>query len=167
MSDAPNDLEKLRELVQASDVVMLTTVDARGLLEARPMSLEDFDDHGRLWFFTEYHSPKADQLDSDPRALVTLSGRNHVSIQGTAKVVRDPQRQRDLWNKPAEAWLQCEPTDPKVGLIVVQATGAQYWETPGVAAGLLSVLSAAVKGERPDLGTNETVDLPETSGGPR
>ena len=167
MSDAPNDLAKLRELVQANDVIMLTTVDAQWLLEARPMSLEDFDEHGRLWFFTEYHSSKADQLDTDPRALVTLSGKNYVSIQGTAKVVRDPARQRELWNRPAEAWLRCEPEDPKVGLLVVQATGAQYWETPGVAAGLLSVISAFVKGEQPDLGTNETVDLPAASGEPR
>jgi len=136
MSNAPNDLEKLRELVKANDVVMLTTVDAHGLLEARPMSVEDFDAHGRLWFFTEYQSPKADQLDADPRALVTLSGKNHVSIQGTAKVVRDPSRQRELWNKAAQAWLQSEPEDPKVGLVIVQATGAQYWETSGVAAGL-------------------------------
>lgn len=159
MTNERDDLDKLRELIQPKDVVMVTTVDAEGLLQARPMSVEDFDAQGRLWFFTEYDSPKARQLEGDSHALATLSGKNHVSIQGTARVVRDPERQRDLWNKPAEAWLQCEPTDPKVGLLVLQATGAQYWETPGVAAGVISVLSAAVTGEQPDIGSNQTVDL--------
>ncbi len=159
MNDQRNDLDKLRDLVDTDDIVMLTTVGSDGELEARPMSVQDFDEQGRIWFFTEYEAPKAEQLQRDARALVTLSGKNYVSIQGTGSVVRDPARQRELWNKAAEAWLQCEPTDPKVALLVVDAHGAQYWETPGIAAGLIGVAVAAVKGDRPDIGTNESVDL--------
>ncbi|MGC3993407.1 MAG: pyridoxamine 5'-phosphate oxidase family protein [Propionicimonas sp.] len=159
MSDERNDLATLQDLVKPGAVVMLATVGDHEQLEARPMSLEDLDAEGRLWFFTEFDAPKHAQLDADQRVLVTLSGKNHVSIQGTGSVVRDPQRQRDLWNAPAEAWLQCEPTDPKVGLLVVQATGAQYWKTPGIVSAALGVAIAAVKGDRPDLGTNETLEL--------
>jgi general stress protein 26 len=159
MTDQTNDVQKLRDLVDTDDVVMLTTVAQDGGLEARPMSVRDVDAEGRLWFFTEYRAPKVEELRNDPRTLVTLAKRNYVSIQGTATVVQDPARQTELWNKASEAWLQCEPTDPKVALLVVDPEGAQYWETPGVAAGVLGVVSAAVKGERPDIGTNETLDL--------
>ena len=99
------------------------------------------------------------QLQRDPRALVTLSGKNHISIQGTASVVQDPERQRELWDRAVEAWMQCEPTDPKVALIVVDAHGAQYWESPGVAPGLISVVAAAIQGKQPDIGRNEKLDL--------
>lgn len=159
MTAEPNDLDKLRDLVHPNDIGMLATVDGNGRFEARPMALQDFDEQGRLWFFTEFQTPKADQVFSDPRALVTFSGKNYVSIQGTAAVVQDPERQTQLWNKGAEAWLQCEPTDAKVALLVVDADGAEFWETPGFASGVLGILTAAVKGDRPDLGTNEKVDL--------
>ncbi|MGV8909180.1 MAG: pyridoxamine 5'-phosphate oxidase family protein [Propionicimonas sp.] len=159
MADSRTDLDKLRALVDSGDIAMLTTLADDGQLEARPMTLQDFDDHGRLWFFTEYEAPKAAQLKADPRTLVTFSSKNYVSIQGTASVVQDPARQRELWNKAAQAWLQSEPTDPKVALIVVDADGAEFWETPGIASGLLSVVTAAVKGDRPEIGTNERMDL--------
>ncbi|MFT4110595.1 pyridoxamine 5'-phosphate oxidase family protein [Propionicimonas sp.] len=159
MSDERNDLATLGDLVKPGEVVMLATVGDGGRLEARPMSLEDLDAEGRLWFFTEFDAPKHAQLDADRRVLVTLSGKDYVSIQGTGVVIRDPHRQRELWNSPAEAWLQCEPTDPKVGLLVVQPTGAQYWQTPGLLSAALGVAVAAVKGERPDLGANETLEL--------
>ena len=159
MTHEPNDLGRLRELVRPNDIGMLATLDGDGRLEARPMALLDFDDAGRLWFFTEYQAPKADHVFSDPRALVTFSGKNYVAIRGTASVVQDPSRQTELWNAGAEAWLQCEPTDPKVALLVVDAEGAEFWETPGFAAGVLGIVTAAVKGERPDVGTNEKVDL--------
>jgi general stress protein 26 len=159
MTDEPNDLDKLRDLVRPNDIGMLATLDSDGQLQARPMALQEFDGDGRLWFFTEFQAPKADQVFSDARALVTFSGKNYVSIQGTASVVQDPERQTRLWNKGAEAWLQCEPTDAKVALLVVDADGAEYWETPGFAAGVLGIITAAVKGDAPDIGTNEKVDL--------
>jgi len=154
-----NDLDKLRDIVRVNDIGMLATLDSDGQFKARPMAVQDFDEAGRLWFFTEFQAPKADEVFTDPRALVTFSGKNYVSIQGTASVVQDPERQTQLWNKGAEAWLQCEPTDAKVALLVVQADGAEFWETPGFASGVLGIITAAVKGDRPDLGTNEKVDL--------
>ena len=42
---------------------------------------------------------------------------------------------------------------------MVDAEGAEFWETHDFASGLLGIVTAAVKGDRPDLGTNEKVDL--------
>ena len=103
MTDTRTDLSTLRDLVRAHDIAMLATLDGDGQFEARPMALQDFDDQGRLWFFTEFDAPKADQDFADPRALVTFIGKNYLSIHGKASVVRDPERQTQLWNKAAEA----------------------------------------------------------------
>jgi len=137
---------------------MLTTVATDGQLEARPMDLQDFDDGNRMWFFTDSDPPKVSQLAEDPRGLVTFSGRDYVSVHGTARVVRDAARQEELWDASVKAWMQCEPTDPKVALIVVEAEGGQYWESPRRTTALIGI-AAAVTHKEPSIGDTEKVEL--------
>ena len=150
---------ELRKLINKGGIAMLTTVDADGQLEARPMDLQDFDDDNRLWFFTEFHASKVAQIEADPRVLVTFSSKDYVSVHGTATVMQDPARQQELWDASVEAWMQCEPTHPKVALIVVQAEGGQYWTSPGAPAALIGIVAAALTHKEPDIGENETVEL--------
>lgn len=150
---------ELRKLVEKGGIAMLTTVGTDGQFEARPMGLQEFDDANRMWFFTEYDAPKVEQLAGDSRVLVTFSGKNCVSVHGTATVVRDADRQQELWDASVKAWMQCEPTDPKVALIVVEAEGAQYWEIPGAAPALLGIVAATVTHEEPSIGDSEKVEL--------
>jgi general stress protein 26 len=102
-------------MVEKDGIAMLTTIGTDGRLEARPMGLQDFDDENRMWFFTEYDAPKVEQLAADSRVLLTFSSKNYVSVHGTARVVRNAARQQELWDASVKAWMQCKPTDPKVG----------------------------------------------------
>ena len=154
-TNAPTEL---RNLIDKGGIAMLTTVTKDGL-EARPMGLQDFDDENRLWFFTEFDAPKVAQLADDPRVLVTFSGKDYVSVHGTAKVVQDPKRQEELWDASVKAWMQCEPTDPKVALIVVEAEGGQYWTSPGAPAALIGIVAAAVTHKEPSIGDTQKVEL--------
>lgn len=150
---------ELRQLIDKGGIAMFTTVGTDGRLEARPMDLQDFDDANRMWFFTEFDAPKVAQLADDPHVLVTFSGKDYVSVHGTATVVKDPARQEELWDASVKAWMQCEPTDPKVALIVVQAEGGQYWTSPGAPAALIGIVAAAVTHKEPQIGDNEKVEL--------
>jgi general stress protein 26 len=84
-----------------------------------------------------------------------------VSVSGTATVVRDPARQRALWNPFVQAWFPGGPDDPAVALLRVQVTGAEYWEAPGgKVVQLFKVLRSAVTHEPPsDIGESGTVRL--------
>ena len=150
---------QLRDLIGKGGIAMLATVGEHEQLEARPMDLQDFDDENRMWFFTEYDAPKVQQLADDPRVLVTFSGKDYVSVHGTAMVVQDPARQEELWDASVNAWMQCEPSDPKVALIVVQAEGGQYWTSPGAPAVLLGIVAAAITHQEPSMGESEKVEL--------
>lgn len=152
-------LAKLRDLMGDDDIVMLTTHNAEGELESRPMALKRFDQEGNLWFFTVSEAGKAEQLRADPRANVTLSGKNFVSISGHAEIVQDVPRQRELWDAGTKAWMQCEPDDPKVALVKVDASGGEYWESPGAAPTLIALAKGLVTGRPPTIGENEDVDL--------
>ncbi len=55
--------------------------------------------------------------------------------------------------------MQCEPTDPKVALIVVEAEGGQYWTSPGAPAALIGIVTAAVTHTEPSIGESRKVEL--------
>ncbi|HEX8686360.1 MAG TPA: pyridoxamine 5'-phosphate oxidase family protein, partial [Pyrinomonadaceae bacterium] len=67
-------LSKLREIVKAVDICMLTTVGDGGELHSRPMSNNreiEFD--GDLWFFTYGSSHKVDEVGRVPKVNASFA----------------------------------------------------------------------------------------------
>ena len=54
-------IEKLKDLIERIDFCMLTTID-EGHLHSRPMSTQQFEFDGDLWFFTGKSTAKAANL---------------------------------------------------------------------------------------------------------
>jgi general stress protein 26 len=54
-----------------------------------------------------------------------------VALTGTAVVVEDDVKLKELWNTFAEAWLPGGPEDPNAVLIKVDVEEGEYWDTPG------------------------------------
>lgn len=99
-------LRKLREIVKAVDICMLTTVDERGDLHSRPMSNNreiEFD--GGLWFFTYGSSHKVDEVGRAPKVCASFAdvdAQQYASITGRAEVVRDRAKIEKLWQPQLE-----------------------------------------------------------------
>lgn len=74
-------------------------------------------------------------------------------------MVRDEAKKKELWNTFTDVWFENGENDPKVVLIRVTADSAQYWETPGRVATVVSMLKAKVTGDRPGVGDSASVDL--------
>jgi general stress protein 26 len=161
MTSAPEDVAKVAELVKGIRIAMLTTVDGDGHLTARPMAQQDVEFDGDLWFFVETGSPTAENLAAHPASGVSLSSNDTwVSLAGTAEVVRDVDRAKQLWNPWVEAWLPQGPEDPSVSLIHFHAESGEYWDTPGGrVASALSFAKAKLTGERYQGGESKVVDL--------
>jgi general stress protein 26 len=156
----PDAVAKVRELLKDARIAMLTTVAADGNLVTRPMATQQVQFDGDAWFFTEADSPKVTEIQADPRMNAAYTeGGNYVSLSGTASVVHDAGKKRELWNSFAGAWFQCEPEDPSVALIKLSADTAEYWDTPGRASSLIAMVKGKLKGERPDVGDNQVVEL--------
>lgn len=138
---------------------MMTTVDEHGQLVSRPMGTQQTDDDF-LWFFTAGDSPKAAELRANAQInLAFTASENFVSVAGTAQVLHDAQKNRELWNPFAAAWLQAEPEDEKVALIKVTADTAEYWDTPNKPSRLVGMVRTLTSGKHPAGGENRTVDL--------
>jgi general stress protein 26 len=154
-------IRRVPELLGDERIAMLTTRAPDGTLTSRPMALQEVEFDGDLWFFAERGSRKLGHIAADPRVNVTCgSGSRWVSLAGTATVVDDGARKRELWNAGAEAWLPQGPDDPSVVLVRVEAEGAEYWDSPGGRiATLVSLAKARATGRRYSGGENATVDM--------
>ena len=76
-------IEKLRELMKDVKFCMLTTITADGSLRSRPMTLQQSETDGDLWFFMEEHSPLADEIEQNPKVNVSFAnGDSFVSVSG-------------------------------------------------------------------------------------
>lgn len=166
MSAADNDVvddgvRKVDDLAKDIRTGMLTTVDADGTFTSRPMGQQEVEFDGDLWYFAERDSRKVRQIRANPHVGVTLSsGSTWISIDGTAEIVDDRAKNKELWNAWVDAWLPQGPEDPSVVLIKVNGESAEYWDTPGGRiASVISLVKSKVTGERYEGGENERVEL--------
>jgi general stress protein 26 len=159
MSD--DQTRKVAELLKGERFAFLTTIAGDGTLTSRPMTLQEVEFDGDLWFFAERGSNPVEHVAASPQVNVGAgSGGSWVSLTGHAVVVHDVAKKRELWNGGVEAWFPQGPDDDSVVLIKVQADSAEYWDTPGGRlATAFSFVKAKVTGQRIEAGENEKVDL--------
>jgi general stress protein 26 len=155
------DTRKVAELLEGERIGFLTTTAPEGRLTSRPMALQEVEFDGDLWFFAEQSADWLRHVRTSPQVNVGVgSGGSWVSLTGTAVVVDDPAKKRELWNGGVEAWLPQGPDDPSVVLVKVEGDTAEYWDTPGGRlTTAFSFVKAKVTGERTDAGESKVVDL--------
>jgi general stress protein 26 len=147
-----DEVAKLAELLRDFDFAMLTTIDEQGALVGHPMTLQETEFDGDLWFIVGLDSTAVAHLRRKDTVGVTLSARDSwVSLAGTAAVVDDHAKLEQLWNSRVEAWFPEGPSDPSVGLVKFTAASAEYWDSPGgKVASALSFVKSKVTGEALD-----------------
>ena len=155
------DTRKVAELIKGQRFGFLTTTTPEGKLTSRPMTLQEVEFDGDLWFFAERGADWLDHIRIAPQVNVGIgSGGTWVSLTGQAAIVDDVAKKKELWNGGAEAWLPQGPEDPSVVLVKVDGDSAEYWDTPGGRlATAFSFVKAKATGQRIDSGENEVVDL--------
>ena len=130
-SKPKNPAKKLRKMVKKVPVAMLTTVGADGVLRSRPMATQDPDFDGELWFFTRYHSPKSEDIKENQRVNVSYASPKqdrYVSVSGTATLVRDAAKVKELWRGEYKTWFPDGKKDPDLALLKVKVEKAEYWD---------------------------------------
>lgn len=154
--------EKVWTMIQDVATAIMVTVDDEGRLRGRPMravKMEKFD--GALWFFTRQPSPKTEEIGQDGRVLLAYSdpsSQDYVSVSGTAKVVKDVAKQKELWAEPLRAWFPDGPEDPHAALLRVEVEGAEYWDAPNsTLVHAYGYVKAQLTGESPQAGANDKV----------
>jgi general stress protein 26 len=145
----PGDFNQLAELIRDIQVGLLTTVDREGQFHTRPVQTLRVEEDRTLWFFTDWGSPKADELRHDVRVSLGYSDagtRRYVAISGAGSIFRDAAKARELWTIEQRAYYPQGPQDERLALLRVSIERAEYWIAPGRASYLIAALKAAVTG---------------------
>lgn len=143
---------------------MFTTIDDASVLSSRPLTTQELDKEGNLWFFTTDDAQFVHEMERHPTVNVSYSDTGHdlyVSITGEAHLVKDRDRARVLWKPAFRAWFPRGLDDPHLALIRLHIQTAEYWDanTRGMKQ-LLTMAKTALTGRRPNgMGEHTTICL--------
>jgi general stress protein 26 len=155
-------INKIKELTEGIDFCMLTTLDG-GMLRSRPMSTQEFEFDGDLWFFTSDNTHKIDEIQKDNRVNVAYSkpeDNKYLSVSGKAEVVKDRAKIEELWSPVLKAWFPEGLDDPHLCLLKIPVEQAEYWDAPNsTIVQLFGMVKAIATGTEADYGENKKISL--------
>jgi general stress protein 26 len=127
----PKAFQKLQAMVREIDVAMITTVTPDGALRSRPMATREFEDQGVIWFITADDTGQAEDLEAEHAVCLSYSDpRKHqfVSISGSASLVRNREKTRELWDNSLNAYIPGGANNPHLALLSVRIETAEFWD---------------------------------------
>jgi general stress protein 26 len=152
--------EKVRQLVNSIDFAFLVSQTGNGMLHGRPMSTAKVEENADvIYFAADRHSAKIEEIVRDPNVFlgyVNTSGSDWVSIAGTARAVDDRAKIHELYSAHWNNWFD-GPDDPKLILIEVQPSVAEYWDSGSKLIAVAKFTFGAVTGKKMDIGENDKV----------
>lgn len=148
-------IEKLQELVREIDMCMFCTQgNGTALVETRPMSTQAVEDDGTIWFFSQKDSHINQQISAQTQVQLLYADISHfhfLTVTGSAEILHDVAKTKELWNKHVEAWFPEGPEAPNITLLKVTPSDAYYWDTKhGKMVALLKIAAAVVTGKTMD-----------------
>jgi len=132
------ELDKLYDLIDTIKFAMMTTRRPDGHLESRAMANQKRLEGADLWFVTAEGTDKLRDLEHDPHvnlAYVKEGSHEWVSVSGIARLSRDRERIRALYEPDWKVWFGQEgdprhgtADDPRMVLIGVDVHAAVFLE---------------------------------------
>ena len=143
------DLSELIRLIRTIKTALLTTLDGEGQLHTRPLQTLEAEENGTLWFFTDWSSPKVQELNRDFRVSVGYaepSRHTYIAVSGAGSLLRDPHRAKQLWSAEQRAFYPEGPQDGRLAILRVALQRAEYWIAPGPVSYLIAAARAGATG---------------------
>ncbi len=132
---ANEGVEKLKELVTVINICLFSTnLKGNDGATFRPMSAQEVDDEGNIWFFSDINSDKNREVQEDNLVQLIFShpGKSsYMIVNGVAEISTDHKRIEQLWSPAAKIWFEQGKDDPDISLIKVNTRSAYYWDTDG------------------------------------
>ena len=157
-----DNIDRVRDIIENVGVCMLTTQSAGGL-RARPVEARPDRDAGLIFFVTDIHSAKEDEIKAAPDVglvFIDSGDKAYLSITGHACVMRDADKIKAAWRKTDGVWWPGGPNDPNVCLLRIEPFTAELWDGPASAVvTAYEFAKARLTGEEPNLGENRKVTI--------
>ncbi len=132
----PNHISRVWDIIDMVRIGMLTT-QFNGGLRARPLEARGDRDAGIIWFVTDVHGAKDDEIGTaHDIGLVFIDEDDcaYLSITGRAFVMRDTAQAKDIWRRTDNTCFPDGPDDPNVRVLRIEPITAELWDGPLSAA---------------------------------
>jgi general stress protein 26 len=153
--------KRLWELMESIPFCLLTNWDGL-ILRTRPMGAVLRPEENAIYFFTDVHAHKDDEIARYPQVCLGFADTNaqkYVSVSGIAETLAEVEKMKELWTTSAKAWWRT-PDNPDARLIKVTPQHAEFWDPPGKIISNLRVAFSLIKGRPPShRGEHHTVSL--------
>jgi general stress protein 26 len=165
MSNTTSDHQTLWKLIRDIKFGMLTHRHGNGMLHSFPLTTQNkSDDEGAaLYFFVSRKSELLQSLQQDNNVNVSYTDPGddrYVSVSGQAAISEDAAKKEALFSAIVKAWFPVGVTDPDLALLEVRISHAEYWDVKeSKMMQLAKMATAAVTGNRPDLGEHKDVRM--------
>ena len=147
--------EVLWDLIKETRFCMLAHQHADGTLHSHPLTTQNKElaADGCLYFFVSRSTEVGQRLQQDGNVNLAYANPDKdtwVSVTGTARVLDDAAKKKELFNTMAKAWFPEGPEDPNLELVEVKIAEAEYWNVKeNKLLQLLKMGKAAATGTRP------------------
>jgi len=143
-------VERIRDLVKKAETCFFCTAVSVGDTGAtRPMSVQEVDEKGHLWFLSASDSHKNREISEAPSVRLFFQASEHagfLALTGQAAVSHDRKKIKKLWKPVLKTWFTEGEDDPRITVIRVAPSGGYYWDNKHGAAiaGVKMLIGAAI-----------------------
>lgn len=143
-------IAKIKELVEKAETCFFCTKSAIGdSMDTRPMSVQQVDEAGSLWFLSADDSHKNKEIEREPAVCLYFQGSAHsdfLTLEGEASISRDKGKIKELWEPIIKTWFTEGVDDPRITVIKVKPREGYYWDTKhgNAVAGVKMLVGAAI-----------------------
>ncbi|MEP6811080.1 MAG: pyridoxamine 5'-phosphate oxidase family protein [Chthoniobacterales bacterium] len=157
-------IAKIKELVGKAETCFFCTGNtADDSTGTRPMSVQQVDDAGNLWFLSAADSHKNQEVTRDPAVRLYFQGSAHsdfLTLRGNVTISRDHEKIKELWEPIIKTWFTEGVDDPRITVIKFTPADGYYWDTKhGTAIAGAKMLIGAAIGQTMDDSIEGTIQL--------
>lgn len=148
-------LEKVKGMIdKANSCFFCTKIKNNESFSTRPMSVQEVDDEGNLWFLSADDSHKNEEILEDSAVQLLFQGSQYsdfLNLYGTATVSTDKGKIKALWKPILKTWFTEGEDDARITVIKVEPEEGYYWDTKhGMMVAMVKKVAGAIMGKTLD-----------------
>lgn len=159
----PEAISKMKELINNINICMFCTNIPDIPFNTRPMSTQEVDEEGCIWFLSSASSNKNFEIREDEDVQLIYAGNSNahfLTVYGKASLSYDRKKAAEIWNVAAKAWFKEGVDDPDLSVIRVKPEYAYYWTTKqGKIVSMIRILTAIVSNKVTDEGIEGVLEV--------